>query len=110
MTAIDTQAVVEILRDVIDTYGDDMPGDLREDIEFGINLMHREERLQDRAAELLERIKKEYETIAFAPLGGDIKASDKIRALDQFYDILKAEGKQDREDRTPVVNIRTEYV
>ena len=95
---------------MIDTYGDDMPGDLREDIEYGINLMHREERQLDRAAGLLERIKAEYESIAFAPLGGEIKASDKIRALDQFYDILKAERKQERDEVAPVVNIRAEYV
>lgn len=74
MTKIDTQTVVEILRDVIDVYGDDMPGGLREDIELGISLMHREEKLLDRDDEILERIKREYEAIAFATLGGGDKA------------------------------------
>lgn len=52
-----------------------------------------------------ERILHEYEKIAFADTtNGEIKVSDKLRALDQYRSIIERRGAREESDMSVVVN------
>lgn len=55
-----------------------------------------------------KRVIAEYKKIAFAEIGGDVKVSDKLRALDAYW--LLVSGEAAAPSGSGVVIVREEYV
>ena len=55
-----------------------------------------------------DAVMDEYKKIAFAPLGNDLKVTDKIKALDAYWTL--ASGQMYTPDDDSGIRIRVEYV